>query len=77
MKKLNAIDISNIDYIHFIENTGVSYDIHLDSIKQIAVFIYQKTGKKTFSPRELNKEKEMLIKQYESFFPKDLYDSIV
>lgn len=75
--KFSKIDISDIEYIHFHENGGQSYKVNLDSIKSIAVYCYQKTGKTSFSAWELSEVRDLLLQNYQSQLSEKDYNMLV
>lgn len=76
-KEFSNIDISNVDYIHFHENSWKSYKISLNSIKTIAVYFYKKTNKKSFSPWELSNEWDFLLKNHPSDLKIEDYNKLI
>ncbi len=63
---LSKVNTSSIDSIIFHHNNGKSYKIGLESIKQIAVYINQKSWKTQFSPNELKEEQDFLLANYKT-----------
>ena len=75
---LTKIDVSDIESVRFQENnSGKEYTIGLDSIKRIAQYMIEKSGKNSFSANELLQEKEFLIKNYKSQLPENDYATLV
>ncbi len=68
---IDSVDISRISCIRFTEAWGRTYNIMLDSIKRIAVIIYNKTWKSVFMPNELTPDKEIIFKYFYSQLPFD------
>lgn len=75
--ELSKIDVSDVDSIYFHENGWKSYKIKLDSIKSIAVYCFQKSGKMSFAPWELSGEWDFLLKNYQSKLSETDYNMLV
>ncbi|MBX9809742.1 hypothetical protein K2X92_05120 [Candidatus Gracilibacteria bacterium] len=75
---LAKVNIADVDSVHFVENkSGKVYSIQLESIKRIAQYLIEKSGKNTFIANELLQEKEFLIQNYESQLSKNDYELLI
>lgn len=72
--KIDSLDVSSIAYVRFVEKSGKSYKITLDSIKKIACYIKVTHKKTEFHPDELREEQKFILKNYESRLSKENYD---